>query len=169
MYLEKLDRVIIGVSAIATVGMLLGMAATARAESADAAISEEYIRYCEDAGGRYNICPELLEAIIEQESGGNPDAIGQAGEVGLMQIYPKYHRERMGRLDIYSLYDPEGNILVGADYLSELFREYEDIGTVLMVYNGSKDAIQRVDRADYTDYALKIMKCTEQLERMHGK
>ena len=113
--------------------------------------------------------PELLEAVIEEESGGNPDAVGAAGEIGLMQVYPKYHRMRAGHLNVYDLSDPEGNILVGADYLAELFKEYGDIGTALMVYNGVLDAEERGKRGSYTDYAEKVMKRAAQLERLHKK
>ena len=66
-------------------------------------------------------------------------------------------------------FDEKGNILLAADYLAELFREYGDVGTVLMLYNGSRDAIERGIRADYTEYAQNIMKRSEQLERLHQK
>ena len=139
------------------------------AGEADTELPAEYIQYCEEIGQAYHICPELLEAVIEEESGGNPDAVGAAGEIGLMQVYPKYHRMRAGHLNVYDLSDPEGNILVGADYLAELFKEYGDIGTALMVYNGVLDAEERGKRGSYTDYAEKVMKRAAQLERLHKK
>lgn len=139
------------------------------AAGADTELPQEYIQYCEQAGQAYSLCPELLEAMIETESGGNPDAVGQAGEIGLMQIYPEYHISRAERLGVTYLFDPQGNILVGADYLAELFLEYGDAGTVLMVYNGVGDAAERGERGDYTEYAEDVLKRTEQLERLHGK
>lgn len=147
---------------------LIGSAAI-YASGIDLKLPEEYTQYCEEAGRIYNICPELLEAIIEAESGGDPDAVGQAGEIGLMQIYPRYHVERSQRLNVYDLFEPEGNILVGADYLAELFAEYQDMGTVLMIYNGVEDAKLRGNNGDYTDYAEEIMQRVEELERLHGK
>ncbi len=139
-----------------------------QAESADTFIPQEYAVYCEEIGGAYGICPELLEAIMESESSGNPGA--QNGNCkGLMQINLLYHRDRMERLGVSDIYNARGNILLAADYLAELFREYGDIGTVLMIYNGSRDAVSRGERADYTDYALNIMKRSEQLERQHRK
>ena len=38
-----------------------------------------------------------------------------------------------------------------------------------MVYNGSKNALERGERADYTEYAEKIIRRSEQLERVHQK
>ena len=138
------------------------------AESADTFVAPEYAAYCEEIGGAYGICPELLEAIMESESSGNPRA--QNGNCkGLMQINMLYHKERMQKLGVTDIYDARGNILLAADYLAELFRKHGDIGTVLMVYNGSRDAIGRGKRAEYTEYASKIMKRSEQLERQHRK
>lgn len=166
---KKIDRAIIGASAMAAACMMFGIAITANAESADTELSKEYIYYCEEAGQVYDICPELIQAIIERESAGNPDAVGAAGEIGLMQIYPRYHLARAQRLNIYDLFESEGNILVGADYLAELFAEYQDMGTVLMIYNGTEDAELRGSNGDYTDYAEEIMQRAEELERLHGK
>ncbi|MBO5371359.1 MAG: transglycosylase SLT domain-containing protein [Lachnospiraceae bacterium] len=138
------------------------------AQGADSGISKEYIAYCEEIGMQYGICPELLEAIIESESSGNAKA--QNGECkGLMQIHTHYHKERMDKLGVTDIYDAKGNILVAADYLAELFMEHGDMGTVLMVYNGSSDAMERSEKADYTEYAKKIMKRSAELERIHGK
>lgn len=75
----------------------------------------------------------------------------------------------MERLGVSDIYDERGNILLAADYLAELFREHGDIGTVLMLYNGSKNALERGLQADYTEYAKKIMERSQQLERLHQK
>lgn len=139
-----------------------------QAENADTFISPECVAYCEEIGGQYAICPELLMAIMESESSGNPKA--QNGNCkGLMQINVIYHKSRMERLGVSDIYDARGNILLAADYLAELFREHGDIGTVLMLYNGSKNALERGAQANYTEYAKKIMARSEQLERLHQK
>lgn len=139
-----------------------------QAENADTFISPECVAYCEEIGRQYAICPELLEAIMESESSGNPRA--QNGNCkGLMQINVNYHKNRMSRLGVSDIYDERGNILLAADYLAELFREHGDVGTVLMLYNGSKNALERGIQADYTEYARKIMARSAQLERLHQK
>lgn len=134
-----------------------------------AVVPKEYMQYCEEAGQIYNICPELLEAVLEAESGGNPNALGKAGEMGLMQIYPKYHRGRAEKIGVGNLFEPRGNILTAADYLAELFARYGDVGTVLMVYNGTKNAVELGQQGIYTDYAEEVMQRAEELERLHGK
>lgn len=131
-------------------------------------IDSSYVELCEEIGEEYAICPELLEALIERESRG--DANAQNGSCkGLCQISEKWHRDRMERLGIDDIYDPEGNIRLAADYLVELDAKYEDIGLVLMVYNGSSDAKSRAEAGNLTEYAEWILERSETLERAHGK
>ncbi len=139
-----------------------------KAGSADTFISPECVAYCEEIGMQYGICPELLEAIMESESSGNPKA-RNGNCKGLMQINENYHKKRMKKLGVTDIYNARSNIMLAADYLSELFQEHGDLGTVLMIYNGSKNAKKRGEAADYTQYAQTIMKRSEQLERLHQK
>lgn len=126
---------------------------------------EEYIEaICEPR----HICPELVEAMIERESRWNPEAVN--GDcMGLMQISERWHRERMERLGVTDLFDPYDNILVGVDYMAELFERYEDPGMVLMVYHGEKNAVEKASSGEISDYADWILCRSEELERSHGK
>nr|DAV95271.1 MAG TPA: hypothetical protein [Caudoviricetes sp.] len=126
---------------------------------------EEYIEaICEPR----HICPELIEATIERESRWNPNAVN--GDcMGLMQISERWHRERMKRLGVTDLFDPYDNILVGVDYMAELFEKYEDPGTVLMVYHGEKNAIEKASSGGISGYADWILTRSAELEREHGK
>lgn len=130
---------------------------------------KNYDLLCEKVGAEYHICPELLEAMIEQESGGDPKAVSPGGDVGLLQVNPKWHKDRMDKLGVNDLTDPYGNVRVAADYIEELFEQYGDLPMVLMVYNGTADAEQRWTSGIYTDYANQIMARAEELEREHGK
>ena len=135
---------------------------------ADTYISEEYQSYCEEIGEMYCVCPELLVAMIETESYGNPDATNGTCK-GLMQVSEKWHKDRMERLGVKDIYDPYGNILVATDYLMELAEKYEDVGIVLDVYNGNSKSMQNAENGVLSDYASKILYRAEMLERIHGK
>lgn len=126
---------------------------------------EAYIeRVCEP----YNICPELVEAMIERESRWNPKA--QNGDcMGLMQISERWHKGRMMALGAKDLKDPFDNIDVGVDYLRELFGKYEDPGMVLMVYNGDSRAKDLQATGNLSEYAEWILTRSAELEREHGK
>lgn len=135
---------------------------------ADTYIAEEYQDYCEEIGEMYCVCPELLMAMIETESSGNPDATNGTCK-GLMQVSEKWHSDRMKRLGVKDIYEPYGNILVATDYLMELADKYEDIGLVLDVYNGNLKAMQNAENVVLSEYAAKILYRAEMLERIHGK
>ena len=130
-------------------------------------LSKEIQNYCIEIGNMYNICPEFIMAIIEAESSGNQYAVN-GGCKGLMQIYEKYHKDRMERLGVTDIFDIRGNILVGTDYLSELFVDYDDPGMVSMVYNGDSSANDywNSDGA-LSKYANKILKRSADLELLH--
>lgn len=138
---------------------------TSTAQPAGSYIPAEAQEACVKYGEEYGICPELLMAMIERESSGRPDA-ESGGCKGLMQISDRWHKDRMERLEVTDIYDVEGNIHVGADYLAELFEEYEDVGSVLMVYHGEKNAADKEKLSSYADW---ILNRSAELERMNGK
>ena len=139
-------------------------------------VSEREIEtYTTEIGTEYNICPELIQAIIERESNYNPNAKNETC-IGLMQVSEKWHTDRMEKLSVTDLYDPYSNILVGTDYLAELFDEAVDSGRgddlyyVLMRYNlKTSTANSRWESGDYSDYAIEISERAAELEREHGK
>lgn len=131
-------------------------------------IQQSYVEICEEVGEEYSICPELLMALIEKESSGHADA--QNGSCkGLCQISEKWHSDRMERLGVSDIYDPEGNIRLAADYLTEMGAKYLDIGLVLMKFHGESDAENKAERGELSDYAIWILERSETLERAHGK
>lgn len=147
---------------------------TVRAESENVSQSE-IEAYTVEIGKKYNICPELIQAIIERESSYDPSATNGSC-IGLMQVSEKWHKDRMKRLGITDLYDPYSNILVGTDYLAELFNEAiesdrgDDLYYVLMRYNLKTDtANKRWDNGDYSTYAIEIAERSAELEEEHGK
>lgn len=120
-------------------------------------------------GDTFNICPELLESIAYQESRYDPTVIGGSCK-GLMQLNT-CHNEKFVDAGWKSTdwSDPYKNMYVGAQYLAELFAEYEDAATVLMVYHGEKNAVQNGKSGKLSSYATEILERSEELERFHGK
>ena len=85
---------------------------------------------------RYGLNPDVIKALIEEESGWCESAEGDDGNsIGLMQIQERWHKERMKRLGVTYLYDSEQNITVGCDILSELLNKYGNYKDALSVYN----------------------------------
>lgn len=114
-----------------------------------------------------SISTYLIFALIEKESDYDTDLIGDNGQAfGLMQIQKQWHQERMARLGITDLMEPEQNITVGTDYLVELFRTGHEVDWVLMAYNGGPAYADRNrDNGTVSSYATEIIERAEQLRK----
>lgn len=98
--------------------------------------------YIEETAESYGISPKLVKAIIEVESGGNSNAVGDNGNsLGLMQIQPRYHAQRLKEGE--SLLDPKVNVRVGCEILSEIMAKYGTLDEALTVYNAGHDTGSR--------------------------
>lgn len=126
-------------------------------------IGDDLIELCEELGMEHHVSPELLEAVIESESAGVP-TVQNGNCIGLMQVSSRWHAERMKKLGVTNLKDPESNILTGVDYLLELFEEYEDPHEVLRIYGGWKVGDPKGEA-----YIEKILTRARQLEIVHEK
>ena len=90
------------------------------------------------AGKATTVDPLLILAVISIESRFNPVAESTMGAKGLMQIIPKFHKEKLiGHGGGEALLDPEINILVGAQVLREYMRRFGGIETALQAYAGA--------------------------------
>lgn len=148
--------------------MASAVSSTTVVEENETYISDTAYEACVDYGEQYNICPELLMAIIEAESRGQPD-VENGGCKGLMQISVKWHSGRMEKLGVEDIFDERSNILVGADFLSELFEKYQDAAIVLMVYHGERNAVQKAENGEISSYAEGILERSAELEEIHEK
>lgn len=138
--------------------------------NATSKVPKEVKAACEKWGEEYGICPELLESIAYEESRYTADAKSKDGSChGLMQIHKAGHKQRIKNLEIKDLYNIDDNVQVATDYLAELFEEYEEVSTVLMIYHGEKDAVRKGEQGIVSKYAKKVLKRSEALERQHGK
>lgn len=95
------------------------------------------IQYAAESAG---ISPELLAALVKQESGFKPDVTSKAGAAGLTQLMP----ETAAGLGVKDIYDPQENLLGGARYLAQQLKTFNgDIRKALAAYNAGPGAVQR--------------------------
>jgi peptidoglycan lytic transglycosylase len=104
------------------------------------------------------IDPRFILAIIRQESVFRPTAKSPAGARGLLQLTidaaQKYaHNAGVTGLMENQLYQPETSILIGSEYLKELFDMFPNLPeAVAASYNGGEDNVARwVKRARQKD------------------
>lgn len=120
--------------------------------------------YCKDK----HISPYLVFAMCERESQYKADAVGDSGNsLGIMQIQPRWHQERMDKLGLFDWMDATQNIMIGIDILLDLYSKNEDTAWVLMAYNGGVAYANRnYDAGNISEYAECIMARAEELEQM---
>lgn len=133
---------------------------------------EEYINtdtlmeYTKEIGEIYDIDPYLLYAMCETESSRNIYAENGSCK-GLMQVSTLWHADRMEKLNVENIYDPYGNILVAADFLSELYKLNSDTYYVLMRYNmKTSTANELYEKGEISYYAKSIVRRAEELKEM---
>jgi soluble lytic murein transglycosylase-like protein len=105
------------------------------------------------------LAPELVRAVIRQETGGLPCAVSRAGAMGLMQLMPA----TAGELGVSNPFDAEQNISGGSRLLRTLLDRYGgDLRLALGAYNSGP---ARVDSAgdvpgipETQDYVKEILK-----------
>ncbi len=103
----------------------------------DVPLDAELQAYIIEQAEAHGIDPAIVISMIYHESTYNADAVGDNGNsLGLMQINPQWHEERMSKLSCTDLLDPYQNITVGIDYLAELCNSYDgNIEMALTAYN----------------------------------
>jgi soluble lytic murein transglycosylase-like protein len=85
---------------------------------------------------KHQIQEHLALGLVKEESQFNSNARGSVGEIGLTQVYPKYHRERCKLVADSDLLDDDINLDCGFSYLRKLYVESGSITEALAKYNG---------------------------------
>lgn len=129
-------------------------------------LSDDIQIYTHEICEQYGLPTEIVFAMMRHESRFDSEAVGDDGQsFGYMQVMEKWHKDRMERLGVADLKNPEENILVAVDYLSELYRKYRDMTSALMDYNCGPTTAQKLWGQEIwqTSYTQKVLQYSKEI------
>jgi soluble lytic murein transglycosylase-like protein len=105
--------------------------------------------------------PELLRAVIQQESAFYPCAVSAKGAKGLMQLMPA----TIEQFAVADPFDAKASVDAGAKYLKQLMEKYKsDLSLTLGAYNAGPTAVDEAkgipdipETRNYVDAILQIL------------
>lgn len=123
--------------------------------------------YISAASIEFGIDPALVEAVIQVESGFNPDAVSKKGATGLMQLM-------LATADQYKVkdrYNPKQNINGGIEHLRKLMDRFNgQIPLVVAAYNAGASVVEKYDGIppypETRQYVVKVMNYHNQYRQL---
>lgn len=121
--------------------------------------SQSFSEIIKQASEQYGVNENLIQAVINQESSFNANAVSSCGAQGLMQLMPATAKS----LGVVDPFDVEQNIMAGTKYLKEKLDEFGgNVSLALAAYNAGSGAVHKYagipPYKETQNYVSKIMK-----------
>lgn len=102
-------------------------------------ITERFGKIIAESARKTGLDPNLIRAVIQTESGGDPKAVSPKGAKGLMQLTDSTAAD----LGVNDVFDPKANIEAGSRYLRRLVDRFGDLRLALAAYNAGPANVDR--------------------------
>lgn len=119
-------------------------------------VKRKFSKEVDLASKKFGIADNIIYAIIIIESSGDPNKIGDDGQSrGLMGVKTLHAKKK--NIPVKKLFDPETNILLGAEYLKELHNRYKNLDKAIVAYNCKLKSLNNITNFKRAEYYQKVM------------
>lgn len=136
-------------------------------------LSDSLQRYIYEICADENIPVTLVMAMIEHESGFDPEAVSPTDDYGLMQINAVNHEWLKEEYRCADMMNPYQNVFCGISIISSYIDKYGELDKALMAYNMGNYGAQKawkngVTSIAYSEEILSLMKEYEEVSNATG-
>ena len=139
----------------------------------DVPLSDSLQRYIYEICADENVPVTLVMAMIEHESGFDPEAVSTTDDYGLMQINAVNHEWLKEEYRCADMMNPYQNVFCGISIISSYIDKYGELDKALMAYNMGNYGAQKawkngVTSIAYSEEILSLMKEYEEVSNATG-
>lgn len=139
----------------------------------DVPLSDSLQRYIYEICADENVPVTLVMAMIEHESGFDPEAVSPTDDYGLMQINAVNHEWLKEEYRCADMMNPYQNVFCGISIISSYIDKYGELDKALMAYNMGNYGAQKawkngVTSIAYSEEILSLMKEYKEVSNATG-
>lgn len=134
----------------------------------DVPLSDSLQRYIYEICADENVPVTLVMAMIEHESGFDPEAVSPTDDYGLMQINAVNHEWLKEEYRCADMMNPYQNVFCGISIISSYIDKYGELDKALMAYNMGNYGAQKAWKNGVTSiaYSEEILSLTKEYEEV---